>query len=201
MLPMSLGKEPVMNLQPHFIAVVLLVLLQGCATGEQKPDSVTSPGSDIPAYATFSWPALGGGGATTTTPPLSILDTNIHDAIRAQLIAKGYREVETNPDFIVTYDVAPYQVEKKSSPPVSIGIGVGSWGGNVGGGVGTSVGVGGGQGTESTMNRLTIRAADGKSGKEVWVGTTTSDIKQGLDASAVDKAVAGTMAGFPARRT
>jgi hypothetical protein len=185
----------------HLIAAVLLALAQGCTSSAPKPDSVTSPGSDIPAYSTFSWHAAAGSTGTTTAPPLSILDTNIHDAIRAQLIAKGYREVAESPDFIVAYDIAPYQVEKKSSSPVSIGIGVGSWGGNVGGGVGTSVGVGGGQGTDSTMNRLTIRAADAKTTKEVWMGTTAADIKQGLDASAVDKAVAGTMAGFPARRS
>jgi hypothetical protein len=176
-------------------------LLQGCASGEQKPGSVTSPGANIPAYTTFSWPAVGGSATTTATPPLSILDQTIHDAIRAQLIAKGYREVETNPDFVIAYDVAPYQVEKKSSPPFSIGIGVGTFGGNVGGGVGATVPVGGGQGSESTLNRLTIRAADAKTNKEVWVGTATADIKEGLDTSAVDKVVTGTMAGFPSRKT
>jgi len=188
-----------MNTKVVFVLVVLLALLQGCTTSSPKPDSVTAPGSDIPAFATFSWRSAGGA-ATTASPPLSILDTNIHNAIRAQLVAKGYREVEDKPDFIVAYDVAPYEVEKKSSPPVQIGIGVGSWGGNVGAGVGTSVGVGGGHGTESTTNRLTIRAADATTSKEVWVGTAIADIKQGLDMSAVDKAVASTMASFPARR-
>jgi hypothetical protein len=190
-----------MNTRVPFVVVVVLALLQGCTTtSAPKPDSVTAPGSDIPAYTTFSWRSAGGA-ATTASPPLSILDTNIHNAIRAQLVAKGYREVEDKPDFIVAFEVTPYQLEKKSSPPVQIGIGVGSWGGNVGGGVGTSVGVGGGHGTESTSNRLTIRAADAATAKEVWVGTAIADIKEGLDMSAVDKAVAGTMASFPARRT
>lgn len=188
-----------MNAKTQWIAVGLLVVLQGCASPAEKPDSVIAPGSDIPAYTTFG--VRTAGSTATTTTPVSILDTNIHNAVRTQLLQKGYREAADKPDFVVTYDIAPYEVEKKSSPPVSIGIGVGSWGGNVGGGVGTSVGVGGGTSTESAMNRLTIHAADATNNKEVWVGTTTAEIKQGLDASAVDKAVAGTMAGFPARRS
>jgi hypothetical protein len=194
-----LGKErePLMNLTRYFVAAVLIALLQGCTSGAPKPDSVISPGSDIPAYSTFGWPAAAD---TAAAPPQSILDTHVQEAIRAQLVAKGYREVATNPDFVVAYDVAPYQVEKRSNP-LSIGIGVGSWGGNSGGSVGTSVGVGGGQNTDDTMNRLTIHAADPKANKEVWVGTATAAIKLGLDAQAVDKAVAGAMAGFPARRS
>jgi hypothetical protein len=60
------------------------------------------------------------------------------------------------------------------------------------------VGSTGGQVTQNI--RLTIRAVDQSTNKEVWIGTTTENIKQGLDAGAVDTAVAGTMKGFPPKR-
>jgi hypothetical protein len=54
--------------------------------------------------------------------------------------------------------------------------------------------------TTSQETRLTIRAVDQKSNREVWLGTTTGDLGEGLDAGVVDKAVAGLAHGFPARR-
>ena len=74
---------------------------------------------------------------------------------------------------------------------------MGSWGGNVGGSVGTSVGVGGGE-TTSVQSRLTIRAVDTARNSEVWIGTTTT-FDQPAQASAVTRAVAGVMKGFPGR--
>jgi Domain of unknown function (DUF4136) len=176
-------------------ALMLAVLLSllGCESSAPKTDSMTAPGSDVPGYTTFGWASTG------AQAPMTILDTNIHDAIRAQLLAKGYVEADEAPDFRVAFDVSAYETTKKSSP-MRIGVGVGSWGGNVGGSVGTSVPVGGGGG-EATTNRLTIRAVDAKSTKEVWVGTTISDIKQGLDRNAVDQAVAATLKSFPRRRS
>jgi hypothetical protein len=176
------------------LMLALVLSLLGCTSSAPKTDSMTAPGSDIPGYRTFGW------ASATAQAPMTILDTNIHDAIRAQLLAKGYVEADEAPDFRVAFDVSSYETTKKSSP-MRIGVGVGTWGGNVGGSVGTSVPVGGGGGEPATQNRLTIRAVDAKSTKEVWVGTTTSDIKQGLDRNAVDQAVAATMKKFPRRRS
>jgi Domain of unknown function (DUF4136) len=174
-------------------ALALLLTLLGCATNAPpKSDSMSAPGADIPAYKTFGWMT------PTAQTPTTILDTNITDAIRAQLVAKGYVETDTAPDFRVAFDVSAYDAKKKSSP-MRIGIGVGSWGGNVGGSVGTSVPVGGSD-SAASESRLTIRAVDAASNKEVWIGTTTGDIKQGLDQKAVTRAVASTMQTFPPRR-
>jgi hypothetical protein len=180
-------------------AAMLPFILLGCAVGAgSKPESAIAPGADIAAYASFGWqPPSGSPGAAD--PPLSIRDANIQGAIRTQLVQKGYREVEYEPDFRIGYELEAYTTEKQSNP-VRIGVGVGSWGGNVGGGVSTSVPVGP-QGVVATREtRLTIRAVDQKSNREVWVGTTAGEIEQGLDGGAVEKAVAGTMKGFPARR-
>ena len=91
-------------------------------------------------------------------------------------------------------------MKEKASNPVRIGVGMGSWGGNIGSEVSASVPIGSEGVTTTQETRLTIRAVDQKSNREVWVGTTTGDIKQGLDAGVVEKAVAGMLDGFPARR-
>ncbi len=172
--------------------------LLGCASGGSlKTESVTAPGVELAVYASFGWQAVAEGPGVGN-PPLSIADANIHNAIRTQLIQKGYREVESDPDLRVGFETAAYIAEKVSQP-FRIGIGMGSFGGNVGGGVSTSVPVGP-AGVETTQEtRLTIRAVDPKSNTEVWVGTTTGDIKQGLDTDVVTEAVAKTLAEFPAR--
>lgn len=54
--------------------------------------------------------------------------------------------------------------------------------------------------TTTGETRITIRAVDQKSNREVWVGSTTRDIQEGLHASVVEKAVAGLMDGIPSGR-
>ena len=53
--------------------------------------------------------------------------------------------------------------------------------------------------TTATETRLSIRAVDQKSNREVWVGTASGGFGQGLDADTVAKAVGRTMADFPSR--
>jgi hypothetical protein len=177
-------------------SILAACALLGCASSAPpKPESVTAAGVDLGAYHSFGWQTPGG--QPTATPPSSILDTNVYNAIRAQLLAKGYVEADENPDFRISFAMQPYTVEKKSSP-FSIGIGMGTFGNNVGGSVGASVPVGGGT-EENTLQQLVIRAVAPQTSKELWVGTSAGDLKQGLDAAAVNKAVAATMKGFPAR--
>jgi hypothetical protein len=189
-----------MNLRIFGSAGVLLFLVLGCASGgASQTESATAPGADIAAYASFSWLPASDNAEGASERPLSIADANLYNAIRKQLVEKGYREVEVNPDFHVGFETAPHTTEK-ASKPFNIGIGVGSWGGNVGGGVSTSVPVGSERVTTTAETRITIRAVDVRSHQEVWVGSTTSDVQEGLDASVVEKAVAGLMDEFPDRR-
>jgi len=188
-----------MRIPTRAFAIVLLVVLLGCAGGStSKPESAVAPGADFAAYQTFGWQSASGGPIHSEPPP-SIRDAGIYQAIRTQLIEKGYRETEGEPDFRISYETESYTTERQSSP-VRIGVGVGSWGGNVGGGVGTSVPVGS-QGVVATREtRLTIRAVDPNTNRELWIGTTTGDLGQGLDSGVVEKAVASTMKEFPSRR-
>ncbi len=182
-------------------ALALLSVLFGCASGApSNTSSVTAPGADVAAYATFGFPSASES-AGAAMPPVSILDANIQEAIRKQLLEKGYREVESNPDLWIRFETAAYIAEKASKPsPVRIGVGVGSWGGPVGGGVGTSVPVGRGGAVSAQETRLTIRAVEQEGNREVWVGTSTGEITENLDAGAVEKVVAGSMAEFPTKR-
>jgi len=176
--------------------MLALCTLLGCASSSvPKPQSVTSADADFSTYDTFGWQTADG--EASDKPPLTIVDSNVQAAIRAQLLARGYVENNDNPDFRVSYETRTYYVEKKKNP-VSIGFGVGTFGGNVGSSVGASVPVGGGS-EENAQEQLMIRALQPQSGKELWVGTSTSENKQGFDAAAVNKAVAATMEGFPAK--
>lgn len=172
----------------------LLVSMLGCAAGTQpKPDWTEAPGADIPAYSTFGFATAPG------DAPLTILESQVRNALRAELTKKGYVESADAPDFVVSYSSEGYETAKRSSP-LSIGIGVGSWGGNVGGGVGTSVPIGGGKESLSLQNRLTIRAVDPATNREIWIGTSTT-FDQAADTRVVERVVAGTLKGFPAKRS
>jgi hypothetical protein len=180
-------------------AGVLLFFLLGCASGGAHVESATAPGADIPAYASFGWLPASESAEGAAERPLSIGETNLYAAIRKQLIERGYREVEASPDFRIGFETAPH-TQEKTSRPFNVGIGVGSWGGNVGGGVSTSVPVGSERVTTTAETRITIRAVDVKSNREVWLGSATRDVREGLDAGVVEKAVAEVMEEFPERR-
>jgi hypothetical protein len=174
-----------------------LILALACASGGWRTESATAPGADLAAYASFGWLAEGAGGAGGE--PLSIADANVRSAIRRQLVAKGYREVEHDPDLRIGFETSS-RAKEKTREPVRLGVGVGSWGGDVGGSVDASVPVGTESVTTVAETRITIRAVDGHANREVWTGTTTGEVRQGVDAGAVEKAVGALFDDFPARR-
>jgi hypothetical protein len=189
------------NLRIIGSGVVLLLVLLGCASGGWKSESTAAPDADVAAYETFGWlpaqaaPGAEGGGEA----PASIVDQNLRSAIRTQLVEKGYREVEASPEFRVGVETTT-RLKEKTSPPVTVGIGTGWWGGYVGTSVGASVPVGGGDVKTVGETQITIRAVDPKGNRELWLGTTTGEVKEGADASVVQEAVADLLDDFPARR-
>jgi hypothetical protein len=174
------------------LAVILLTALAGCAgSGKPRPVWASAPDADVATLSTFHLAGPEEG------QRLTVLDTQVHTAIRAQLLAKGYVESPDAPDFVVAYRPVAYEARSGSSP-LTIGIGMGTWGRNVGGSVGTSIPVGG-QDDERVTHRLAVRAIDPGSERELWIGTTTS-IEPPAATDVVERAVAGVMQGFPARR-
>jgi hypothetical protein len=181
------------------IAALLGTAALGCASGAPSgTSSTTAPGTNLADYTTFGWQKA----SDPSQGALSILDNNIHEAIRANLVEKGYREVESDPELWIGFERATTVVEKASKPsPVRIGVGIGSWGGPVGVGAGTSVPVGRSGGAETEQEtRLTIRAVDARTDQEVWAGSSTGAIREDLESGAIDKVVDGTLAEFPTKR-
>jgi len=173
-------------------AVLFLVALSGCAsTKDSKPQWVQASDVDVAAFSKYGW-AEG-----FREPPVTIIDKQIRDSLQAELLKKGYVESDDAPDFLMTYEAVEEQVVERKNP-VNIGIGVGTWGSNVGGSVGTSVDVGEGDRVRQ-QQRVTIRALDPGSKREIWVGQTVP-LPERPDAAAVDRAVVGVMSGFPRRK-
>jgi hypothetical protein len=180
------------------IVGVLLLALLACATGWQT-QSTTAPGADLSGYASFGWLPASESAPGANEAPLSILDANVRDAIRTALAQKGYREVERDPELRIGVETTT-RLKEKASPPVRIGVGVGSWGEHVGGEVGASVPVGSGKVTTSGEAHIAIRAVDPKADREVWFGTASGEVKAGSDPGVIRDAVAAVLEDFPDRR-
>ena len=174
----------------------LLLVVAGCASG-WKSESSTAPDTDLAAYATFGW-LPDGGGRGATEAPLSILDAKLRKAIGEQLVAKGYREEPAHPDLRIGFTTEA-RAREKTTPPMRVGVGVGTWGGHIGTSVDTSVPVGGERVTTVSETTLTIRAIDPHGNREVWVGSATGEVPESSDESALAKAVKAALDGFPAK--
>ncbi len=177
-------------------ALALGIALAACATTSQpERQSQRDPDANIAGWSTFGWgpAALDEGGEDTA---LSMLDTNIRKAIVAELSRRGYTEVESDPQFLITYEISAQ--EKVKSSPFQIGIGMGSWGGSGGGGVSV-----GSQSMQSYREgRLVIHAIDAAANKEVWYGSISKALEQrSVEAEDVARVVALTMQDFPVRST
>jgi hypothetical protein len=175
----------------HGLAVLLALLLAGCASAPPQPVSMRDPAADFAAYATWGFkPAPGVDGADQ---PLLLLDQNIRRAVAAQMQRRGYTQSDA-PDLLLSYETA--SADKIENNPVRIGIGVGSWGGHVGG----SVGVGSPSVRNYTEGTLVIHAIDARRNAEVWQGSIAGRLGKGsTEAAAIDTAVQAAMRDFPAR--
>jgi hypothetical protein len=173
------------------LVTLLLAGLTGCAGDPgDKPVWVSASDVDIPALETFGWEG------PADAAPVTILDNQIRDALRAQLEAKGYSETIEDPDFLISHETIEHDALKKGNP-VRIGVGVGSWGGNVGGSVGTSVDVGEKDKMVQQL-KLQVHAVDPDRGREIWAGTSAV-LPERPDSAAVNRAVVDLMVGFPTK--
>lgn len=76
-----------------------------------------------------------------------------------------------------------------SRPPVTIGIGGGTFGGNVGLGVGGSFGVGGSRANEVNVNALTVRLRRQSDETTIWEGRAVAEAREGREFAALSDAV------------
>jgi len=172
--------------------VLLLAALTACSTPE-APDrqSQTAADANFSAYSSFGWQPVP---AASADEPTRLLDTNIRNAIRAEMIRRGYAETEQNPGLRVAWETAAD--ERVKSNPFRIGIGLGSFGSSGGGAISMD--------SPSVQSyregRLIIHVMDATANRELWFGSIAGSIeKSRLDAEAVARAVALAMQDLPAR--
>lgn len=175
--------------------LALATLASGCASAPPQAVSMQSPQANFAAFRTFGW----GAPATTqdAAQPLSILDSDIREAIASGLQRKGYEAAAagTTPDMVLHYETGKAEVTKGS--PISIGVGVGSYGSRGGVGVGTSS-----SGTRSVMEgTLTLSVVDPAQNVEVWNGRVSRELGNNgtPNAALIRSAVGDLLRDFPAR--
>ncbi len=180
-----------MNVRNTLIATLFLItaVASGCAGDpNSKPAWVAASDVDFTRLDTFGW--------ERDIEPATIVDTEIRQAIRTSLAAKGYEESSSSPDFLVSHETLERDAIKQGNP-VRIGIGVGSWGGNVGGSVGTSVDVGEKDHLVHEL-QVAVRMLDSAGEREIWSGTTGAMPERPV-AEAVSTAISDLLAAYPAR--
>ena len=177
------------------LLLLLCASLAACMSSTPaKPESRIDPNANIGALKTFGWQPANTNLVSTDVTQRKF-DENVKSAINTDLMRKGYTMAESEPDLLIAYELNSY--EKTKSNPFSVGVGMGSWGGNVGGGVG----VGTGGGVSSTQEtRLTVRAVDRKTDKEVYLGTMTGSLAPGASYSDVAGVVSKALKDFPAKQ-
>jgi hypothetical protein len=174
------------------LVLILVTMLAACTTPPPPDhDSQIAPDADFSTYGTFGWQPLPAGSADE---PTRLLDTNIRNAIRAEMTRRGYTEVDANPQLRVAWETAAD--ERIKSNPFRIGIGLGSFGSSGGG----SVNVGSPSVQSYREGRLIIHVVDAAANRELWFGSIAGSIeKLRLDAEAVARAVALAMQDLPVR--
>ena len=94
-----------MSCKARILSLLLVALLTGCSTMEVSFDS--DPKADFTGLKTYAW--LKEPQKPTGDPRIdgnTILENRIHAAVDAELAARGFRKVTSDPDFLVAYHVS-----------------------------------------------------------------------------------------------
>lgn len=108
------------------LAALLIATLAGCATG---PRHEFDQRANFSRMQTFSWlePEYGDRNVSVSHPVLDspLLGQRVKRALTETLQERGYRYVEEDPDFLVTYHTAEAEQERRSGSYMSLGYGRG----------------------------------------------------------------------------
>lgn len=108
----------------RFPMTLALLALAACAV---RPPHEFDSGANFAALQTFQWlePEYGEGGVAVEHPVLEspLLGRRVERAVTDVLQEKGFRAVEAEPDFFVTYHTAQGERERRSAGYVQLGYG------------------------------------------------------------------------------
>ncbi|MBB5717556.1 hypothetical protein FHR23_000463 [Stakelama sediminis] len=185
-------------------AAGLALLTAGCSTTPHIPVDVTRYHLDPPiARMTYTIQPL------STQPTISQEYQQYADAVATQLNALGFAPASAGNDdndigksgyiAAMSYTRAPVGTVRKR-PPLSIGLGGGSFGGDVGVGGGASFGIGGGV-RQVIGTQLSVQLRRRSDNTVVWEGrAVTQTVIGGKDSSTAaiaQKLAAALFKGFP----
>ena len=159
-----------------------LLLFVQTAVSAQDIRYNSLPGTDFSKFKTYKWVRV-----PNTQYPNQILDTQIMQAIDAQLATKGLSKTEAeNPDLVVTYQAAVSQEKQWNSYSTGGTMwGYGRWGGwgGYGGGMETTTT------TSSTINvgTLNVDIYDVVKKEQIWRGSASKTLGSGKDPQKVQK--------------
>jgi hypothetical protein len=170
------------------VALMAGLLLVWCASGAAQDIKFNfMAGTDFSKYKTYKWVQV-----PNAQYPNSILDSQIKQAIDAQLALKGLSKNEDNPDLYVTYQVAVNQEKQWNS--YSTGGNTWGWGGWSGwGGMSTTTT------TSSTINIGTLDCDiyDVATKKQIWRGEASKTLGSGKDPQKVQKNINKLFKKYP----
>jgi hypothetical protein len=141
-------------------------------------------GTDFTKYKTYKWVQI-----PNVQYPNQILDSQIKDAIEAQLALKGLTKTEDNPDLYLTYQAAVNQEKQWNSYSTGGDMwGWGRWGGW--GGMETTTT------TSKTINvgTLSVDLYDVATKEQIWRGDASKTLGSGKDPQKVQKNLNKAMA-------
>lgn len=184
------------------LLLLSVAALAGCATG----GATRSGPVEVTRYHLGQAPAQGTvavvpvGGADSASPGYLAYA----EAVTGELGKLGYTAgTATDATYLaaVGFARAPRGTVTQR-PPVSIGLGGGSFGGGFGGGAGVSFGLGGNRTSEVLVNELTVQLRRRADDTIVWEGRAQTQSVERIDAAVPPTASAGRLAnalfrGFP----
>lgn len=168
-------------------AALLLTALISTTAYAQKVTTDYDKNTNFSSYKTYSW-----GEGTPAKNPLG--NQRIIAGIEAQLAAKGWQKVESNPDVVVIYSAAT-----TTETQINTFDSGGMWGGYRWG----WGGYGGGMSTTTVQKipkgQLIIDMADVKNRSFIWRGTASDTLsdKPEKNQKKLDKALAKMFKTFP----
>src|SRR5262249_52744533 len=148
------------------------LLAGGCTSAPAQPYSMRDPQANFAAFKTFGWNE---GEDATAPQPLTIVNSQIRDAIATELLRKGYTPAAAGakPDLLLHYETQA--VETTKANPVRIGVGIGGAGSNGAAGVGMSSAAA----RNIREGTLLLSVIDPVRNAEVWNGRVSREVASG----------------------